>query len=172
MNKELTFKDIEAFIFDFDGVLTNNKVYIDASGNEIVCCSRADGLAFDVLNKMNKTAFILSTESNPVVKARAEKLKVRAIQGISDKVSALKELSKQESFDLSRTVFVGNDLNDYQMMSICGLTFCPSDSHVEIQKIASIVLSSKGGDGVIRELLEAHFKVNIQSILYEGNSQI
>ena len=67
---------IDAFVFDFDGVLTNNLVYLDHHGDEWVSCNRADGLAFDLLLKLNKPTYILSTEKNPVVTARAKKLKV------------------------------------------------------------------------------------------------
>ena len=88
----MTLEDIDAFVFDFDGVLTNNLVHLDQNGKESVSCSRADGLAFDVLRKLDKPAFILSTENNPVVAMRAKKLKILAIQGVSDKVEAIKEL--------------------------------------------------------------------------------
>ena len=67
---------LDALVFDFDGVLTNNKVHLNQSGVEWVSCSRADGLGFDVLRKLNFPSYVLSTENNPVVKARAEKLKI------------------------------------------------------------------------------------------------
>ena len=72
----MTLDNIDAFVFDFDGVLTNNFVYLDQNGIESVACSRADGLAFDVLRRLNKPSFILSTEKNRVVEARAQKLQI------------------------------------------------------------------------------------------------
>ena len=75
-NINININDIDALVFDFDGVLTNNLVHLDQDGKEYVSCSRGDGLAFDVLRKFNKPAYILSTEKNPVVRARAEKLKM------------------------------------------------------------------------------------------------
>ena len=72
--QNILFDDIDAFIFDFDGVLTNNMVIVDQYGKESVSCSRADGLAFDVLHKLKKSVYILSTEKNPVVTARADKI--------------------------------------------------------------------------------------------------
>ena len=74
--KKINIKSIDAFFFDFDGVLTDNKVYIDQNGNESVRCSRADGLAFKALKKINKPTFIISSEANHVVKKRAKKLGV------------------------------------------------------------------------------------------------
>jgi 3-deoxy-D-manno-octulosonate 8-phosphate phosphatase (KDO 8-P phosphatase) len=159
-------ENIDAFIFDFDGVLTNNLVHLDHNGKEWVSCSRADGLAFDVLRKLQKPTFILSTEKNSVVTARARKLKVPAIQGIVNKVEGIKELADQEEIELNNILYVGNDLNDYQVMQLCGYTACPSDSHTMIKSIATIVLNEKGGNGVVRELLENVLHLNFIQILY------
>jgi N-acylneuraminate cytidylyltransferase len=158
--------DIDAFIFDFDGVLTNNHVHIDMTGNELVTCSRSDGLAFDVLRKLKKPVYILSTESNKVVTARGSKLKVQVLQGVNDKLSALEKLSLDKGYDLNFICYVGNDLNDYKAMQHCGFRVCPADSHIDIKNIANIVLLSKGGDGAVRELIEIHFKINFLDLLY------
>jgi len=133
---KISINDIEVFVFDFDGVLTNNKVHLDQEGKEWVSCNRADGLAFDVLRKLNKKTYILSSEINPVVTARATKLKIRALQGVNNKVTALKALAKETDTNLKNILYVGNDLNDYHVMQICGYSLCPSDSHKEIKKIA------------------------------------
>jgi YrbI family 3-deoxy-D-manno-octulosonate 8-phosphate phosphatase len=164
--QNITIDDISAFVFDFDGVMTNNLVYIDQTGSECVSCSRGDGLAFDVLRKLEKPAYILSTEKNPVVKARAEKLQVPVLHGISNKVSAINELVRAKKYDLRKIFYVGNDLNDYRIMQKSGYTACPSDSHPIIKQIASITLQAKGGDGVIRELLEEVLKLDFIEILY------
>ena len=74
----MNIKNIDVFVFDFDGVLTNNMVHLDENGKEFVSCSRGDGLAFDVLRKLKKPAYILSTEKNTVVSARAKKLQISA----------------------------------------------------------------------------------------------
>ena len=116
--------NIDVFIFDFDGVLTNNLVYIDQEGKEIVSCSRADGLAFDVLKKLNKKSFILSTEKNSVVAMRARKLKIPVMQGVFNKVEAIKELIEKNNYNLKNILYVGNDLNDYRVMKLCGYTAC------------------------------------------------
>ena len=158
--------DIDALVFDFDGVLTNNLVHLDQDGKEWVSCSRGDGLAFDVLRKLNKPTYILSTEKNPVVSARAEKLKVPVLQGIGNKAIAVYELANQEGYDLSRILYIGNDLNDYRAMQKCGYSACPSDSHPVIKNMAAITLSTKGGDGVVRELSEVVLQLDFIEILY------
>ena len=163
--------DIDALVFDFDGVLTNNLVYLNQEGVESVACSRADGLAFDVLRKLNKPTFILSTEKNSVVTMRAKKLKIPAIQGVSDKVEAIKELADKKKYNLKSILYVGNDLNDYLVMQICGHTACPIDSHPKIKEISENILTTKGGNGVARELLEQVFNVDFIKILYSKNEE-
>ena len=161
--------DIDALVFDFDGVLTNNLVYLNQEGVESVACSRADGLAFDVLRKLNKPTFILSTEKNSVVTMRAKKLKIPAIQGVSDKVEAIKELADKKKYNLKSILYVGNDLNDYLVMQVCGYTACPIDSHPRIKEISENILTTKGGNGVARELSEQVFNVDFIKILYSKN---
>ena len=166
MSIKLLLNDIDAFVFDFDGVMTNNKVYIDQNGKELVSCSRSDGLAFDVLRKLKKPAYIVSTEVNPVVQARATKLKVQLLQGVDDKVETVKELCHKKSYNLKKIFYVGNDINDCLIMKLCGHTACPADSHIEVKKLSAQVLSSNGGDGVIRELLESVLELDFIKILY------
>ena len=158
--------DIDALVFDFDGVLTNNFVYLNQEGVESVACSRADGLAFDVLRKLNKPTFILSTEKNSVVTMRAKKLKIPAIQGVSDKVEAIKELADKKKYNLKSILYVGNDLNDYLVMQLCGYSACPADSHPKIKHISDICLNTNGGNGVVRELLEEVLNIDFIKILY------
>jgi 3-deoxy-D-manno-octulosonate 8-phosphate phosphatase (KDO 8-P phosphatase) len=164
----MTLDEIDAFVFDFDGVLTNNLVQIDENGKESVSCSRADGLAFDLLRKLNKPAYILSTEKNLVVKARAKKLKITAIQGVAEKVEAIKKLAADNSYSIKNILYVGNDLNDYLVMQLCGYSACPADSHSKIKSISNIILSTNGGDGVVRELLEEIFNLDFIEILYSN----
>ena len=157
---------IDAIIFDVDGVLTNNLVHVSQNGEEFVSCSRADGLAFDVLRKIQKPAYIISTEKNLVVESRAKKLRIPVLQGISDKTKVLKELSNKNGFKLSNIMYVGNDLNDYKAMQLCGYTACPSDSHIKIKEISKIVLTAKGGNGAVRELLESVLELDFIKILF------
>lgn len=158
--------DVSAFIFDFDGVLTNNKVLIDEMGKESVYCNRSDGLAFNLLHKLNKPVFILSTEKNPVVAIRAKKLNTPVIHGAKNKVESLISLAKEEGLQLEKILYIGNDLNDYQVMKKCGFALCPSDAHDEIKNISDVVLKTRGGEGVIRELIEDILELDLISILY------
>ena len=163
--KKLNINSIDAFFFDFDGVLTDNKVYIDQHGNESVRCSRADGLAFKALKKINKPAFIISSELNPVVKKRAKKLGVKAIIGTFNKLDEIKKINEKNNFKLSRILFVGNDINDYGIINSCRHSACPSDSHAIIKKRSKYHMKSRGGDGIIREILEDLFNLDLIKIL-------
>jgi 3-deoxy-D-manno-octulosonate 8-phosphate phosphatase (KDO 8-P phosphatase) len=163
---KISLDNIDAFVFDFDGVLTNNLVHLNQDGIEWVSCSRADGLAFDVMHQLEKPAYILSTENNPVVSARAKKLQIQAIQGIKNKADTLLTLSESKGYDLSRILYVGNDLNDFHVMKICGYSACPIDSHIKIKQLSNIVLNTRGGEGVVRELLEEVLDLDFIKILY------
>ncbi|MDC1450359.1 HAD hydrolase family protein [Candidatus Thioglobus sp.] len=165
-NKNIDIDNVQVFVFDFDGVLTNNLVHLDQDGKEFVTCSRSDGLAFDVLRKLNKSVYILSTERNSVVTARANKLNIKAIQGVSNKVKSLSEAAKKDNFEMQNVLYVGNDLNDYKVMQSCGFSVCPSDSHQKIKEISDIILETTGGNGVVRELLENILGLDFIEILY------
>lgn len=165
MNSD-SFDKIKVFVLDFDGVLTNNLVQLDSDGKEFVSCSRSDGLAFDVLKKLNKTVYILSSETNPVVQARANKLKVPVIQGVMDKVDSVKLIATKNKCKLSEIIYIGNDLNDYNPIQLCGYSACPQDSHSKIKEIVDIVLQTNGGKGVLRELLEERFNLDFVDILF------
>ncbi|MDA9120292.1 HAD hydrolase family protein [Opitutales bacterium] len=162
----MNINEIDALVFDFDGVLSDNKVLVHQDGSESVLCNRADGLAFDVLRMLKLPTYILSTETNTVVTQRAKKLKVPVIQGASNKLETLSRLCNEEHYDINKVFFIGNDLNDFHVMKACGYNACPSDSHSKIKQISSHVFSSAGGEGVARELLEEIFNLDFIKILY------
>lgn len=158
--------NVDAFIFDFDGVLTDNLVYLDQNGVESVCCSRSDGLAFDFLRSINKPVYIMSTEKNYVVESRGKKLGIPVIQGVSQKANSINDLAKSHGYSIGKLCFVGNDINDYHAMRMCGISACPSDSNPLIISIATFKLESMGGRGVARELIEKYFEVDLLAQLF------
>ena len=146
--------NIDLIVYDFDGVMTDNKVYVDQKGNETVQVNRADGLGISEIKKLGKEQIIISTETNPVVMKRAEKLGISCMQGIENKKAALIDYCENNNFELLNVAYVGNDINDKEVMEIAGTTYCPLDAHESIQNISDNILKTKGGDGVIRELLD------------------
>ena len=145
---------IKLIIYDFDGVMTNNKVYVDQNGKEIVQVNRADGFGVSEIKKLGIKQIIMSTEANPVVSTRAKKLGISCLQEIDNKKDALKEYCQENNYDLQNVAFVGNDLNDKEVMKIAGATFCPSDAHESIKTISDHLLETRGGHGVVRELFD------------------
>jgi len=145
---------IKLIIYDFDGVMTDNKVYIDQNGNEMVQVNRADGLGVAEIKKMEIEQIIMSTETNPVVSARAIKLDIPCLQGLDNKKDALLNYSKKNDIDLKNVAYVGNDINDNDAMAIAGFSFCPADAHETIKEISDHILKRNGGDGVIREIFD------------------
>ena len=145
---------IKLIVYDFDGVMTGNKVYVDQNGNEMVQVNRADGLGVAEIKKMEIEQIIMSTETNPVVSARAIKLDIPCLQGLDNKKDALLDYSKKNDIDLKNVAYVGNDINDKDAMAIAGFSFCPADAHEAIKEISDHVFKRSGGDGVIREILD------------------
>ena len=141
-------------VYDFDGVMTDNKVYIDQDGREMVQVNRSDGLGVAAIKKLGIEQLIISTEENPVVSARAKKLDIPCLQGIDNKKDALLNHCDKNDFKLNHVAYVGNDINDLGAMKLVGYSFCPTDSHEIIKKISNQVMKTKGGHGVIRELLD------------------
>ncbi len=148
------YKDILLIVYDFDGVMTDNRVIIFQDGTEAVIVNRADGLGVEHFRSLGIPQLILSTETNSVVKARALKLHLEVIASCKDKKIALENYCAQKGYDLNRVMYIGNDLNDLEAMKIVGYPIAPANAHVEVKKIAKLVTRAKGGDGVIRELLD------------------
>ena len=131
---------------------------MDQNGNEIVQLNRADGLAISAIKNLGVKQIIISTEKNPVVSIRANKLGIPCLQGIDNKKEKLLDYCKKNNFHLKDVAYVGNDINDQKAMEISGTTFCPADSHDIIRKISDYVLQSNGGQGIVRELLDLIIK--------------
>lgn len=160
---------IHTIIFDFDGVFTDNKLWLNENGEEFVCCNRADGLGLDILRsfinkqKLTLDCFILSKEKNLVVNQRAKKLKIKCYQGISNKLEFTMEyLEKrfgENKESINGVIYLGNDLNDLAVMKKVGFSIAPSNSHPAIKKIASAVLNTGGGEGFVRTFIEDFLEV-------------
>jgi len=148
-------KKIEIIFYDFDGVMTDNRVLINSAGVECVWVHRGDGLAVAEIAAHGVRQYILSSERDPVVQRRAEKLGIPAELGVRDKAEMVRTLAHYAGVPLGAScAFVGNDVNDLSAMRIVGLAICPSDADIRVVKVAQLVLSRPGGHGVIRELLD------------------
>ncbi len=147
---------VELIVCDFDGVITDNRVWTDQDGKESIVASRSDSMRVRDLRERGIEVMILSSEPNPVVQARAEKMGVKAISGIDlrGKGEALKKLSADKKIDPAHVIYIGNDLNDLPCFEIAGWAVAVADAHPEVLRAADHVLSRQGGHGAVRELCE------------------
>ncbi|WP_291332730.1 SIS domain-containing protein [Desulfovibrio sp.] len=145
---------VELLVFDFDGVFTDNLVRVDQHGNEAVFCSRGDSLGIDMLRAERVPMLILSTETNPVVSARAGKLRIPVEQGCGNKAAFLAAYMQQQGIDPQNVVYMGNDVNDLAAMRLVGCVAAPGDAHPAVLNIAHVVTTAPGGRGAVREVCE------------------
>jgi N-acylneuraminate cytidylyltransferase len=147
-------QDVAALVLDFDGVFTDDKVYVLQDGRESVRCDRSDGMGIGMLKQSGLPVWVLSTESNPVVRARADKLGIPCRQGLKEKGPALALLMQEQGYDPAQVVYLGNDVNDLPCMAQVGCAVAVADAHPRVLAQAHLVLEHNGGDGAIRELCE------------------
>ncbi len=162
MNSKFTIgQDLELVVYDFDGVMTDNKVVLQEDGTESVIVNRSDGLAVSLIKGMGIRQMIITSEINKVVEKRANKLDIPLIQGILDKKEALMEHCERNSISMDKVIYVGNDINDLEAMLCVGYPICPLNAVEEIKEISKIVLPVTGGNGVVRELLRYIKKLSV-----------
>lgn len=148
---------VSAFVTDFDGVLTDNRVDVDEDGKESVRCDRGDGWAMRRLSNAGIRLLVLTNESNPAVRRRCEKLEVECIVAKDSKLPALQEWLRRYGIDPDSTLYVGNDDADVPCMLYAACGVAPADAYPRAKNTAKIVLDTPGGEGCIRELAEMLF---------------
>jgi 3-deoxy-D-manno-octulosonate 8-phosphate phosphatase (KDO 8-P phosphatase) len=139
-------------IFDFDGVFTDNRVWVNERGEESVAFSRSDGLGLLRLDEVGVQYLIVSMERNPIVGARAQKLNAECVQGVDDKLSLVRRRAGDKLDDVA---YVGNDINDAECLRTVGLPVVPADAWPEVVPLAKWVLTRGGGQGCVREFCDA-----------------
>lgn len=148
----LNAENIQCIFYDFDGVMTDNRVLVDQNGTESVFVNRSDGYGVSKIKELGIPQVIVSTEKNPVVVRRAEKLELEIMHGVADKESAVREYCERHGCSLDRVLFMGNDLNDLSAMKIAGYRAAPADAEKEILEIADWISEKRGGYGAVRDL--------------------
>jgi N-acylneuraminate cytidylyltransferase len=151
---------IELLILDFDGVITDNRVWTDENGRETVAASRSDSMHLRALRERGIATVILSSEPNPVVAARAQKIGVEAVQGVGirEKGEALKKLLEERKANPAHVLYLGNDINDLPCFTLVGWAAAVADAYPEVARAADHVLTRRGGHGAVRELCELILK--------------
>jgi len=147
---------IKIVITDNDGVLTDTGVYYSANGEEFKRFSIRDGMGVERLRKHTGIETIIVTgENSGSVKARAEKLKIKEYYlGVKDKLKILKEIKRKNHMDEINIAYIGDDVNDIEIMKLVGLTASPADGTHFIKNFADYICPSKGGNGAFRDFAE------------------
>ncbi len=145
---------VKLVVFDFDGVFTDNCVYVLEDGTEAVSCWRGDGIGLSKLKQLKIPMMVISTEKNPVVGQRCKKLQIEYIQGCDDKLKILKQLVDTHDCTLADVLYIGNDINDLDCLSAVGLPVVVADAHPDVIPKAEYITSAAGGKGAVREICD------------------
>lgn len=152
-------REVSLVAFDFDGVFTNNMVYVFEDGSEAVRCFRGDGIGLRKLERAGIETVIISTEINPVVTARSRKLEVHCVQGCEDKRAALDAIIQERGLSLAQVAYVGNDINDLPCLTCVGLPIVVADAHPDVVPLALYQTQTRGGQGAVREICDLFERV-------------
>ena len=145
---------VKLVAFDFDGVFTDNSVYVFEDGSEAVLCSRSDGIGLRKLDRLGVETIIISTEVNKVVAERAKKLNIRCVHGVENKRAKLRSIAQEHGIDFSEIAFVGNDINDLGCLEMVGLPIAVNDAYPEVLRLAKYTTKTLGGYGAVREVCD------------------
>ena len=147
-------------ITDFDGCLTDDRVWLNQDGEEFVAANRKDGLAVKRLKTLGIEVLIASTETNKVVLARGNKMGVEVLQGLADKAEAIEQYLKQKDLSWNDVWYIGNDVNDLRAIEKANLSLSPADAVKKVRKTVDIVLQTNGGSGILSEIATELEKTN------------
>jgi YrbI family 3-deoxy-D-manno-octulosonate 8-phosphate phosphatase len=147
-------RGIKLLVFDFDGVFTDNTVYVDQNGRETVRCWRSDGLGLAKLRDVGLPLLVISTEKNPVVAVRCKKLGLPVVHGVADKLQELMYRTAEVPCSMSQVAYMGNDENDLSCLSEAGIAIVPADAHESVFLPGVWRTHAPGGKGCVREVCE------------------
>ena len=154
---------IKLLVLDVDGCLTDGSLTYSAEWIESKTFNVKDGLGISTWIKMGNHVAIITGRKSKIVQKRAEELGVQHLyQGINDKERVLKEIVEKLDISFEEVAVIGDDLNDFHMLRLAGRSFTPNDGVDAVKEIVDTVLSKKGGEGAVREMIE---------ILVDENSQ-
>lgn len=160
MNLLQTFSRIQVFVFDIDGVLTDGRLLLQEDGTMLRSMNIKDGYALQLAIKNGYEIVIISGGSSNGAKIRLEKLGIsKVFIGVDNKKQLLEDLAAENNWDLKDILYMGDDMPDLEVLTICGLKTCPKDAVSEIKEHADYISSKKGGDGCVRDVLEKTMKI-------------
>lgn len=160
MNVLASFKQIKVFVFDIDGVLTNGQILVLPNGVMARSMNVKDGYALQLAIKKGYKVVIISGGFSQEILERFELLGVKDVfLKVSDKVKVLTDYMHHHNLNFEHTLFMGDDLPDFDAMKLTALPCCPNDAVQEIKNISSYTSPLKGGDGCVRDVIEKVMKL-------------
>lgn len=155
VNEKMKIKKIKLIVLDIDGVLTDGKVVIDANNNEYKTLNYRDMDGITLLKKRGVSIALLTGDTTALADTIAKRLGVASIiKGAKEKARALKQLSEGTRVPLGNICYVGDADRDINALKLCGLGIVPQDTTKKAKESALVILKSKGGDGVVHEVIE------------------
>ena len=149
------FPEIKMFLTDCDGCLTDGGMYYSEYGDELKKFNTRDGMGFSLLRENGIITGIITSENVDLNRRRAEKLQLDILEvGCKDKLMAVKRICKERGIDLTNVCYIGDDINDLEVIKMVGFGCCPADAMPQVREVAKCVTKAKGGEGVIREVVE------------------
>lgn len=146
---------VKLVAMDVDGVLTDGGMYYSEDGEVMKKFNTRDGMGIGLLRENGIMSAIITQEESEIVLKRAEKLKVEHVYiGIQDKCQVMRDLVEQLNIGYDEVAYIGDDLNDLNVIKMVGLSFAPSDAVPEVKRVVKHVLSRKGGEGAVREAID------------------
>lgn len=161
MNVLSRLRFIKTFVFDMDGVLTDGTLIIENENKWLRKMNIKDGYALQLAVKCGYRIAVISGSDAPPVKERLFNLGIKDVfMNVGDKENLLKNYLLENGLEASETLFMGDDIPDYQCMLIAGFASCPADAATEIKKISSYISPLGGGEGCVRDVIEKVLKLN------------
>ena len=154
-------KDINTFIFDVDGVMTDGTVILSSSGEMVRKMHTKDGLAIRMAIDAGFNIAIISGGNSEMVKDRMNYLGVKDVfLKVHDKIEVYENYMIMNQVEAKNVLYMGDDLPDYEVMTKVGLPTCPQDACEEIKSISEYISDKKGGDGCVRDVISQVLKLN------------
>lgn len=155
MNYKASLHKIKAFVFDFDGVMTNGSVFTLPDGQTVRYGNVKDGYALQYAAKKGYTIILISGASSNSITHRMKALGVQHIHtGVSNKLECYRQLLQELQLQEEEVLVMGDDIPDYEILSHCGVATCPADAAVEVKEICDYISIFNGGEGCVRDVLE------------------
>ena len=148
-------KKIKLIATDVDGVLTDGGMYYSSKGDVLKKFHARDGMAVSILKKNTIPTVIITKERNQIVKKWSSKMNIdKLFDGVKNKEKVVSKLCKSYGLSENNIAYIGDDVNDLEILKKTGFAATPKDGNLEVKKIVDYICKNRGGEGVLREICD------------------